>query len=267
MGNIKENLHYVDSNQLLINTFKPLGKTPLDVINQIKLKNPHLKNTKMAYAGRLDPLANGVLLILVGEECKNRDFYQNLKKNYEFELLLGLSTDSFDSMGIVTNLPVTTDKFDDLEKIKMAILGIKEQEYPPYSSFRVKGKPLFEWAKQERLNEIILPKKKVNINNLIIHKQFTILGDNALESMLERLEIVKGEFRQKHIAKSLKDAISSKNLNFKVIVLSANVSSGTYIRGICNTVGEILGFGAIAFNIKRTSVGDFKINNSINFFT
>ncbi|PSO45951.1 MAG: tRNA pseudouridine(55) synthase, partial [Parcubacteria group bacterium QH_9_35_7] len=59
---------------------KPISLTPLQTIEKFKEQNPKYKDKKMSYAGRLDPMAEGLLLCLVGEENKNREEYQQLEK-------------------------------------------------------------------------------------------------------------------------------------------------------------------------------------------
>ena len=105
---------------------KNLGETPLEALErfrleQIKKSDNNLisnstkldsvtdnsinwKKIPMTYAGRLDPVAEGELLILIGEECKNKEKYLGLDKEYEVEILLGLTTDTYDILGLVTNI-------------------------------------------------------------------------------------------------------------------------------------------------------------------
>ena len=52
---------------------KHLSETPLEALHRLRTEQPELQNTKLAYSGRLDPMASGLLLVLVGEECKQRD--------------------------------------------------------------------------------------------------------------------------------------------------------------------------------------------------
>ena len=61
---------------------KKCGQTPLDCIKDIKKANPELAHLPMTYAGRLDPLAEGVLVILIGDECLKKDEYLKLEKVY-----------------------------------------------------------------------------------------------------------------------------------------------------------------------------------------
>src|SRR5579862_1783685 len=87
--------------QKLLPIYKPAGLTPFDIIKKIKLSNTKFANLKIGYAGRLDPLAHGVLLLMIGEETKKRDQYLSLPKSYEFEVIFGLQTDTYDILGIL----------------------------------------------------------------------------------------------------------------------------------------------------------------------
>ena len=71
----------------------------------------------MTYAGRLDPMASGVLLVLAGEETKNKDKYLGLDKEYDFEILFGFATDTYDILGKVIKARNLIAKKEDLEKI------------------------------------------------------------------------------------------------------------------------------------------------------
>jgi tRNA pseudouridine55 synthase len=102
----------------------------------------------LAYAGRLDPMAEGKMLILAGEACKEREKYLGLDKNYIFEVLLGFSSDSGDILGLLKK-----DKKDfkislknlkkEVEKNLSQKKGKRKMQYPVYSSKPVDGKPLF----------------------------------------------------------------------------------------------------------------------------
>jgi tRNA U55 pseudouridine synthase TruB len=83
-----------------ITLWKEIGETPLEVLENFKEENPKYKNEKFAYAGRLDPMAEGKLLVLVGDTCKEREKYLNLDKEYEFEILLGFKSDTKDLLGM-----------------------------------------------------------------------------------------------------------------------------------------------------------------------
>ena len=77
------------------------GETPLQALMRVRKVYPELKDLPLTYAGRLDPMATGLLLVLIGEECKRKDEYLALSKTYEFEVLFGASSDTGDILGIV----------------------------------------------------------------------------------------------------------------------------------------------------------------------
>lgn len=89
----------MEQNFIIANKRK--GQTPLDVINELKNKDEKLRKLPITYAGRLDPLAEGVLILLIGDECMKKDEYLKLPKEYELTILFGFATDTYDVMGKV----------------------------------------------------------------------------------------------------------------------------------------------------------------------
>ena len=81
---------------------KAVGETPLSCAEAYRAEHPELSGVPLAYAGRLDPMASGKLLVLVGEECKRQTEYHNLDKEYEFSVLFGISSDTQDVLGRLT---------------------------------------------------------------------------------------------------------------------------------------------------------------------
>lgn len=81
--------------------YKNLGETPNEAILRYKAENPIYKDQSMTYAGRLDPMAEGLLLVLSGNELQNKDKYLGLRKTYEVEILWGFQTDTLDVLGLV----------------------------------------------------------------------------------------------------------------------------------------------------------------------
>ncbi len=85
----------------VLNVYKPEGITPVQLIEQLRINFPEYREAKISFAGRLDPLAHGVMVLLLGEENKQREKYLNLEKEYTFSCLLGVETDTFDYLGIL----------------------------------------------------------------------------------------------------------------------------------------------------------------------
>ena len=84
---------------MIIPIYKPIGKTPLEVIEEYKQNNKNIK--KCSYAGRLDPMASGLLILLANESCLKQNDFHNLSKIYEFKIVVGISTDTYDLLGLV----------------------------------------------------------------------------------------------------------------------------------------------------------------------
>jgi tRNA pseudouridine55 synthase len=248
----------------LICVWKPVGITPLEAVKILKNKNIKYKNEVISYAGRLDPMAEGVLLLLIGEENKNRSKYLSLDKEYETEIILGISTDSFDGLGLITNINFRkVDKKDIKKKINIFI-GKQNQIYPSYSSKTVNGIPLYWWARKNKLNEIIIPSHDVEIYSikLIIIKNISV--SELTDKIINKINKVKGNFRQKEIINNwIKFKQENKEIMLTKIKIKVSCSSGTYIRVLANDLGKNLGVSAFAFSIKRLKVDKFNETNCI----
>lgn len=236
---------------ILIN--KKEGETPLEALEVFRSKNRLYKNLPMTYAGRLDPMAEGLLLLLSGEECKQKDKYIGLKKEYEFSVLFGFATDTYDILGKV--LKTKSVENLDIKKVKKELSKFKGkiiQKYPPYSSRTVAGKPLFTYARNNIAVEI--PEKEVTIQNISIKKIEKINSKKILTNIEKRIAKVKGDFRQKEILKIWKKVLENKNSYF-VGYFNIKCSSGTYVRSVANLLGDKLDIPTLAFSIKRTKIG------------
>ena len=253
---------------MLISIYKPIGMTPLEIINTLKSTDKQLSNKKITYAGRLDPLAHGVLLLLIGDEIEKKADYLQLIKTYEFEIVLGVATDTYDILGYVKELELKeTEKNVKLfvNKFVNKLIGKYIQEYPPYSSKAVKGKPLFWWAKNNRLHEIEIPKHEIEIFN------FSVLsvGDISIKKLEEKIKneisLIKGDFRQEIILKRWHEFFSKTDTSKQLttIKFSISCSSGTYIRSIAEQIGRELGCGAVAIDILRINVGSYSLTDAI----
>jgi tRNA pseudouridine55 synthase len=252
------------SNPGIIAVRKPVGATPLQMIDHLKKQEPELANMTLGYAGRLDPMADGVLLILCGDTNLQRKQLEKLPKVYRCEALFGFQTDTYDLLGLLTNTP-KAEKID-LERIRERIrtmTGEQIQEYPPYSSPRVKGHPLFWWARSGRLNEITVPSKKIDVKSFEIHGERVLTSRQLLDEIMERLGTITGEFRQEQIKNNWRQWFTDNpNNTFSLIQFEIHCSTGTYIRSLLHELGKKYGPGALAFSITRIAVGDYTIVNA-----
>jgi len=252
--------------QKVIQVYKKCGQTPLDCINEVKKANPELTHLPLTYAGRLDPLAEGVLVILVGDECLKKDDYLSLSKEYEVDILFGFKTDTYDLMGkvLVSEVQPLIDfggcTSENLKETLPEFTGRITQAYPPYSSRTVEGKPLFEWARSGKLDEITIPSHDVFVESIDLIKEDFISGFDLLNKIKKDIGSVAGDFRQDEILNIWNDTLKDKKEDkYKTITLRISCGSGVYVRSIANELGKKLGVLALALNIKRTRVGDFKI--------
>lgn len=242
----------------IISCIKHIGQTPLEVIDALRETNKwSKKDVKLSYAGRLDPMAHGLMIILKDNECYNQHKWHNMDKTYEFKLLIGISTDTYDILGKMTAFGESSQ--ENLIKVIKKISTYPSrffQEYPPYSSIRVNGKPLWQHARNGTLDDIDIPGKKVTIKNLgiknikVINKPHLILLTHTNIDKLNK----KHNFRQREIKDEWK---TIPKQNYIVVTIEATVSSGFYIRSFCNTIGEELGVPCMALDIMRTQLGNY----------
>jgi len=252
--------------QSVVCVYKPLGMTPLEAIAQFKEQYPAYSHHMISYAGRLDPMAEGLLLLLVKDENKQRSMYEVLRKTYVFEILLGLQTDTYDLLGKLTRASQShCDDDDTIQQVLRSFTGKQLQPYPPYSSRTVQGKPLYWWARNDRLGEITIPKKEIEIYSISLRNQTIVSAHDLQQTIFDRIALINGNFRQEIIQQTW-DTFFSLSIQQSFSILSCEVlcSSGTYVRGIANTLGEKLGCGALAYSIKRTTIGNYSLDNAIS---
>ena len=249
------------SNILILN--KEIGETPLEALEKTRIRVGISDNVPMTYAGRLDPMAEGVLIVLVGEECKNKDKYLGLDKEYEVEVLFGFATDSYDILGKSVSArtalaePEARAVLAELLKFK----GKFVQEYPAYSSKTVDGVQLHELANKGELPDE-MPTKEVEIYDIEIMKEREINSEVLLEEIKNKIAKVKGDFRQNEILELWQQNLQGLDpyKSFQVIKIKVACSSGTYMRTLAHNLGKNLGVPALAYSIKRTRAGEYRLN-------
>lgn len=238
---------------------KKRGETPLECLERVRKEQKIDPKVPMTYAGRLDPMAEGVLIILVGEECKNKEKYLGFDKEYEVGILFGVATDTFDALGVIGSVK-TDDVVKNNEKFVTfsSYVGKHTQAYPAYSSKTVNGKQLHEYARAGELPDE-MPTKEVEIYSIEKVNEREITGKEISEQVIKDIKLVNGDFRQEEIIKGWEDfAKKYSNKDFKIIKVKVRCSSGTYMRSLADRIGKEAGTGAIALLIKRISVGEYK---------
>ena len=216
---------------------KHVGETMNEVIKRFSEEN-NIKE-KIAYAGRLDPLAYGKIIILTGNDIYKKDDYCNKSKIYETWMIEGIMTDTYDIMGLIcTNAPplITTTP------VNINVGGSYRQYYPPYSSIPIRigntRKPLWYYTKNNIvISEELRPYKQVTLYNSTKLDEKYISSNELLDIILDRIsKVVTGDFRQDEICKQWKQYLCSTDCNnkYKISKWRFEISSGGYIRYIAN---------------------------------
>ena len=205
---------------LIIN--KPKGYTSQDVVSKVK---KILNVKKVGHTGTLDPLATGVLPIMIGNYTKLSKYLIEHDKTYLARIKLGEKRDTGDEEGkIIETREVLQDNLDKekIENVLKSFCGRQKQIPPMYSAIKVNGKKLYEYAREGKKVEI--PEREIEIYNI-----------------------------------KLKNINSEK----KEIEFEVNCSKGTYIRVLCENIAECLDtIGYMSF-LKRIRVDKFVINKAI----
>lgn len=243
---------------------KKLGETPLEAVTAWRVAEGIPPSLPTSYAGRLDPMATGKLLVLIGDECKRQATYTGLDKEYEIEVLLGVGSDTGDVLGIPESGSEVSTTPEEIRAALKLELGTHERSYPVFSSKTVDGKPLFLHALEGTLDTISIP-----IHTETIYR-IQYLGSRDLSSSelqgrveeilslaptsLEPSKVLGADFRIGSI-RPVWDTILSKKRSYTVHTLRVTCGSGTYMRSLASRIGYRLGTQGLALSIKRTRIG------------
>ena len=202
---------------ILIN--KEKNYTSNDVVQIVK----KIFNQKVGHTGTLDPMATGVLPLLIGKGTLCSKYLINHDKIYVTTLKLGVKTDTGDITGNIIKTEKVDEKFLELNKVKKVLssfIGEQEQIPPMYSAIKINGKKLYEYARNGQSLEI--SPRKINLYNL---------------------ELI---------------SIKNEEISFRVCC-----SKGTYIRTLCENIAEKLGTIGTMCELNREKVGDFELSSSV----
>ena len=142
---------------------KEADMTSRDVVNElVKIFN----TKKIGHTGTLDPLATGVLVCTIGKYTKLTELLTSTYKEYVASMKLGVTTDTYDIEGKILKETKVNLTEEEIKKAINSFKGEYEQTVPFYSSVKVKGKKLYEYARDGI--EVSLPKRKVDIKELEI---------------------------------------------------------------------------------------------------
>lgn len=178
---------------------KPKNCTSHDIVHKAK----KITGKKVGHTGTLDPMATGVLPLLIGKGTLCSKYLIQHDKIYEVQLTLGIKTDTADIEGKIIEekeVKKSTFELEKVEKVLKTFLGKQQQTPPVYSAIKVKGKKLYEYARQGKTVEV-----------------------KPREIEIYKVNLIKINEEQKQI-------------EFQV-----HCSKGTYIRSLCEDIAKKLG--------------------------
>ncbi len=230
---------------------KELGETPLGCLRRIKLEKGVPESVSATYAGRLDPAAEGEMMIITGDDIKDKDNYLNKEKIYEVEYVFGVKTDTGDMLGMLEKMEDVGDLDEaKLSQVLVSLSGERSQRFHKFSSKVVSGKPLWQHSRE---GGDFGAEHIINIHKISVVKNEKIPMIDVYIRVLKVCGLTSGDFRQKDIIESW-DIVKTKNIVLPIIKIQTHVSSGTYMRVLGEEIGEKLGLPVCAFSIKRKQI-------------
>lgn len=200
---------------------KPSGMTSHDVVSRVR----RLAGTKeVGHSGTLDPLASGLMVVLLGEATKLSSIVTEGDKAYEVQLQLGIETDTLDITGAVEKTNPVNVKKDEVITKALSLLGEMQLPIPLFSAKKIDGKKLYEYAREGEAVEI--PSKEMTFWDV---------------TYVENLEAEKENRYSFHL----------------------HCSKGSFIRSWVKLLGEQLGCGATMSTLRRTKSHDFSVAQAL----
>jgi tRNA pseudouridine(55) synthase len=246
--------------------WKPYGITSNYFTTDLKNK---YNIAKICYAGRLDPLAQGLMLILTDNDICTMNTHLKHNKKYTFDIILGLSTSSGDIAGNINeeanNINITNAYI--YEHLIEFIKNYTNQSYPNISSYVIKHdtygrKPMWWYFKNNIA--INIPSKPVNIYDYKICDICQVNCADFYITALQRLNTITSKKTLEDLPidtyienykTSLNNINNVNNTDYKIkISMEIIVSSGFYIRQFCSDFGKYINIPSIAFDITRTDI-------------
>ena len=200
---------------------KEKNYTSHDIVAIVK----KITKTKVGHTGTLDPMATGVLPLLLGEGTKLSKYLIEHDKIYIATIKLGQKTDTQDAEGKVIEEKEVNEALLNEENVKTILNNLKGRQVqtpPIYSAIKVNGKKLYDYARKNQ--EVEIPKREIKIYEM------ELIGINE----------------------------SEKTITFKV-----HCSKGTYIRSLCETISEKLETVGYMKELNRIKVGSFSENKAV----
>lgn len=199
---------------------KPKDYTSHDIVAIAK----KVSKEKVGHTGTLDPIATGILPLLIGKATGISKYLINHDKTYVATLKLGIKTDTADSEGkVIEEKAIPELSNENVIKVLNSMIGKQTQIPPMYSAIKVNGKKLYEYAREGKTVEA--KERNIEIYNM----------------KLLKLNIAEAE-----------------------IVFEISCSKGTYIRTVCEEIAKRLNTVGYMKELRRIKVGEFDIKDTVS---
>lgn len=196
---------------------KPAGFSSFQIVRLMQKSSG-----KVGHAGTLDPFASGLLILLLNRATRQFDTIQKLEKEYTGEILLGLTTDTYDITGLQQESgkePVVDLHLKSLNQIAGRFVGDVQQIPPRYSALKRGGRKLYELSRRNEFTPV--EPRRVSI------KSFRI-----------------------------------EQVDPPILTFRATVGRGVYIRSLVHDFGSAVGCGACLLTLRRTRIGNHKVSEA-----
>lgn len=156
----------IENGILLID--KPVNITSFGVVARVRhrLTDFFGHKIKVGHTGTLDPFASGLMILVVGSECKNASKYSKLDKTYLAEIILGRSSTTDDPEGDISEISDKKPNLDEIEQVLSHFTGEITQKPPIYSAIKIGGERAYKLARKGRAIE--MPERKVTVYSIAI---------------------------------------------------------------------------------------------------
>jgi tRNA pseudouridine55 synthase len=224
---------------MIIAVNKPCGWTSNDVVQKLK---HGCGFKKVGHAGTLDPLAEGVLLMLTDWDTKRQSEFMGLEKEYLVKIAFGYESDSHDfGTPLRPAGKIIADKLTvkALQAVLTNYLGLIQQQVPAYSAVHVDGQRLYKVARNNIEAVTTLPYKEIEVYDINI---CSFINNESINYSTD----------------SLAAQISCPTAEMKI-----RCGKGTYIRSMVRDIGKDLGCGSVAVSLVRTRVGSYKLDSCL----
>lgn len=205
---------------------KPVGPTSHDVVARVRRI---LRERRIGHTGTLDPLASGVLLLLIGRATRLAQFFSTDDKRYEATIRLGFATDTYDALGRPAS-PLYEGPLPSPETIGAALSkfrGTFHQQPPAFSAKKIAGRRSYDIARANQQSPT----------------EGSLAAPTAVSVTVSSLDLIE--------------------VQGHAVRVMLTCSSGFYVRSLAHDLGNTLGVGAHLTSLKRLEAGGWTLEESV----